>query len=213
MSMREEKRSSGIILEELESETLSVLRARIVPLSIVPDLGKLVEGLEFGAHVDIPLEKFKEILGKMPVHSGAIGTYGRIREQNDLDVLSYPTHTARELRMLLDGEKPLAAFFYVLGCETEEVVTFGQRFDEFVRRKMINKFTHGPVDIGYGMQGMHLLDCLPHEGWRVPAYLLLKSIAERGIWSEGMERYEGSLLGYSDKENDEYISVVYGRQK
>jgi hypothetical protein len=43
------------------------------------------------------------------------------------------------------------------------------------------------------------------------AYLLLLEILEQGYWSEGVERMQGRLLGYTDAQSDAYIGCLRRR--
>jgi hypothetical protein len=38
---------------------------------------------------------------------------------------------------------------------------------------------------------------------------LLKKTAQMCGWNEGFERMEGTLLGYTDEQNDIYIEMIY----
>jgi hypothetical protein len=46
---------------------------------------------------------------------------------------------------------------------------------------------------------------LKDEAWRIPAFMLLKKIMRKHAWSDALERMEGTLLGYTDEQNDEHL--------
>jgi len=50
---------------------------------------------------------------------------------------------------------------------------------------------------------------LPTEQGRIDAYLLLRQVGLEYGWSETCERMEGTLLGYTDEQNDKYIERIY----
>jgi hypothetical protein len=56
-----------------------------------------------------------------------------------------------------------------------------------------------------------VLYAIPPEAWRMDAYLLLLEILEQGYWSEGVERMQGRLLGYTDAQSDAYIGCLRRR--
>jgi len=57
-----------------------------------------------------------------------------------------------------------------------------------------------------------VLYAVPSEVWRIDAYLLVMDILDQRCWSEGMERMQGRLLGYTDSQNDIYIALLRKRQ-
>ena len=69
-------------------------------------------------------------------------------------------------------------------------------------KRIVNKPFKVPLrDIHGTLHESHrgLYYSLPSEEWRIDAFLLLRRQLEFVIWSEGMERMEGSLLGYTDR--------------
>jgi hypothetical protein len=52
---------------------------------------------------------------------------------------------------------------------------------------------------------LHVFYAKPHENWRIDAYIAMAAAAAKAGWSEGFERLEGTLLGYTEMENDMHI--------
>ena len=53
------------------------------------------------------------------------------------------------------------------------------------------------------MRGVyHVLYARADEAWRIDAYVAMQIESRRVGWSEQLERLQGSLLGYTDREND-----------
>jgi hypothetical protein len=141
------------------------------------------------------------------------GHKGLLRRQSLSDTLPYKVHTNRELLLMLAGTKPLAVFsdthpstrpqFEVI---PEDVFAPYVEFGRFVRREAIEP----PAD---PMRKPMRIVCyaLPAEHWRIDAYLLLHRVGTKFGWSESCERMEGTLLGYTDEQNDLYIELVYRR--
>lgn len=55
------------------------------------------------------------------------------------------------------------------------------------------------------------LYALKDEAWRIQAYLLLRKIEDRHPWNDALEWLEGSLLGYTDEQNDEWLAKRHER--
>ena len=52
------------------------------------------------------------------------------------------------------------------------------------------------------------------EEWRIEAFILLRGVMEKPGWNEALERFEGSLLGHEDWQNDWWIEhKCRGRQE
>ena len=115
----------------------------------------------------------------------------------------YKLHTNRELKLMLAGTKPLAAFLYREG-EDETFYLGRQPFQKhvdlgvIVRRDRI--FSHR------GAKLQLVLFALPGEEWRFKAYELMWQLAEVDGWNDTLERMEGTLLGYEEWQNDWHMA-------
>ena len=76
------------------------------------------------------------------------------------------SHTNRELRLMLEGSKPFAAFLLDGGL-TEEQALSDQPFERYVDEGRIVRF-EAPVEIN-GLPMTRLLFALPGEEWRFDA--------------------------------------------
>lgn len=123
------------------------------------------------------------------------------------------SHTNRELELMLAGTKPLAVFARerVRGFGKSDALT-NQDFDTHVAR---GTFVEQVLTIdralpdGRAVTIDYFFYTLPGEEWRVPAYRLLVELLSRGIWCANLERLEGTLLGYSDDENDRHLAAKF----
>jgi hypothetical protein len=150
------------------------------------------------------LELLREsLIGKLIPKSAA---NGHLRSRHPFDDLPYKLHTNRELLMMLEGVKPLAAF-----CDeflVSELVNAPQysKFDVQAAKGNLVKREHIEFDsINADICRRRTLFALPEETWRIDAYLLLWKTARITGWNDGFERMEGSLLGYSDEQNDLFM--------
>lgn len=121
------------------------------------------------------------------------------------------SHTNRELELMLAGVKPFAAFLLDGGL-TEDEALGGQCFAAHVAAGRIVRFESAIAEIGADGQPMRrLLFALPGEEWRFEQYVTLMNSMREG-WSYEKERQEGTLLGYSDAENDAHIERLRARK-
>jgi hypothetical protein len=122
--------------------------------------------------------------------------------------LGYQLHTNRELGMMLRGEKPLAVFSEVDGLFVWVVPRYLRLFDShaaagrFIRREHCKPRT---IE-GKPRTLVTILYALPDEAWRIDAMIELRGRLDIERWTEAHERREGSLLGYTDAQNDAWIA-------
>lgn len=106
---------------------------------------------------------------------------------------------------MLNGKKPLAKFVDGEGRFPEVVLRYIRMFDrhvdagQFVRRDEIVESPRGPIH--------YIYFALPNEEWRIQAMIDL--FARPGPWSREKEREEGTLLGYTDEQNELWLSLRY----
>lgn len=123
----------------------------------------------------------------------------------------YLVHTAYELALMLEGRKPFAVFSDTDPCERLD--DHMRRFDPFVAEgRLIRRRLRVPMQKPWRAPDGAVLDhwqriyyALPGEEWRIDAYILLWDVMERAGWNEALERFEGSLLGYEDWQNDWWL--------
>ena len=119
------------------------------------------------------------------------------------DTLPYEVHTRRELTLMLAGSKPLAAFMGPhppAECADpipEAYFAPHVAAGRFIRREQVEP------DGKY----RRVLYALPGHEWRIDAYLDLWVERSGKGWSNELERREGTLLGYTDEQNDQYIAA------
>ena len=124
--------------------------------------------------------------------------------------LSGTSHTGRELALMLEGIKPLAVFCAEVGELPDEDLIPEQRFSpyvssgQFVQGEMIDEGQYHR-NLKRNVRLKYVFFALKAEAWRIEAMKLLKRESGKSGWSETCERMEGSLLGYTDEENDAHI--------
>jgi len=125
------------------------------------------------------------------------------------DDYPYKIHTNRELLLMLAGTKPLAAFTDNYPSQDGLYIVPEREFEPHVKTGLIVKREEiipprpgDPVLNGQRIGKRRVLYALRGEEWRIDAYILLWTTADKTGWNEGFERLEGSLLGYEDWQND-----------
>ena len=117
-------------------------------------------------------------------------------------------HDGKELELLLSDAKPLAAFSFYQGADEIEILG-RQDFASAVELGQLLRFDKlTPFDDAFVC---HILFVRPQEAWRAPAYMQLIDFMYRRSWCAHLEWIQGSLLGYSDKENSDHIRKKYGK--
>jgi hypothetical protein len=128
-----------------------------------------------------------------------------------LDGLPYRLHARRELVLMVSGRKPLCSLIGSIPPQDsfEEIPEY--LFDPYVvsgklvKREYceINSFKSSPY------KGLRVvLYALMGEAWRLDAYIQVRLAATKLGWDESLTYLEGSLLGYSEPENDAFIEAA-----
>ncbi|MBB4100217.1 hypothetical protein [Sphingomonas kyeonggiensis] len=124
------------------------------------------------------------------------------------DGFPYRVHSNRELPLMLAGQKPLSVFIERCPATEGEVETPENLFERYVAEGILIKreycepiATMRPAYFGIRV----VLYALKGEEWRLDAYILVRGLARKLGWSEPLTRLEGTLLGYSEWQNDAFI--------
>ena len=126
-------------------------------------------------------------------------------------VPSHESHTGRELEFMLTRGKPLAHFCDYYPPEPDEAVIPQATFRPHVKSELVEERRYVelqqlPVRVPQPRGVLHVLYARRGEGWRIDAYIAMQYEADQAGWSERFERLQGSLLGYTDHENDLHIN-------
>ncbi|KAB0266248.1 hypothetical protein [Microvirga brassicacearum] len=123
--------------------------------------------------------------------------------------LSYRIHTGRERALMIQGRKPLAVFSDLV-IEGEDEAD--EDFASLVQSGAVVERDASEAWEPFVMRGKRVIGrrmrlyALRDEAWRIPAYLLLQRIGRKGRWDDALERLTGSLLGYTDEQNEEWLA-------
>jgi hypothetical protein len=137
--------------------------------------------------------------------------FTHIEPWHSIREVPYLVHTGYELPLMLEGRKPLAVFHDVYPTAWfDELI---ERYRPFVLSGHIlqqiveRPFKEDELPYKRGFRGdREAYFALPKHEWRIAAYRLLRDVASKSGWNEALERFEGSLLGYEDWQNDWWIN-------
>jgi hypothetical protein len=148
-----------------------------------------------------PLDRAR--LMEHPEFMAAVGKWSKlpIRLRHESSVLPYRLHGGRELDLMTKGLKPLSVFSHV---ETASGLAgfLSRHFEPLVER---GELVGAMLDDAESTAPT-LMFALPKEAWRFDAYRLMADTARATNWNDALERIEGSLLGYSPEQNNDWIS-------
>ena len=126
----------------------------------------------------------------------------------------YLVHTGYELALMLDGIKPFAKFiveYPVQPDDFSEDALFEPHVQSglLIRRIMEDEPFEKPIRSASGRiyNGVRRIYYARRgEEWRIDAHILVWRQLDHGPWNETLERLEGSLLGYTDAQNDWWLA-------
>jgi hypothetical protein len=121
------------------------------------------------------------------------------------------SHTGRELELMLTRVKPLAHFSDCYPPEPSEEIIPGEAFAPYVHsgqleERLFVSLEDHDTSVPQVRGVYHALYALAGEAWRIDAYIAMLEDASEVGWNERFERLQGSLLGYTDRENDLHIA-------
>lgn len=125
------------------------------------------------------------------------------------DGLPYRTHSGRELILMKEGLKPLSVFTSMVPAPPGALALPTYLFADFVSSGRILTRTYCKLlDKNPLFNGLEVvLYATPAEAWRLDAYILVRATARKLGWSEPLVRMEGTLLGYSEWQNNVFIAA------
>jgi hypothetical protein len=127
------------------------------------------------------------------------------------DGLPYRLHSNRELILMQSGRKPLTVLSGRIPPSEyfEEIPEY--LFDPLVESGLLVKTQFcepNPARHPLYKGLRHVLYALRQQEWRLDAYIMLRNVARKAGWNEALTRFEGSLLGYTEWENNAYATFV-----
>jgi hypothetical protein len=135
-------------------------------------------------------------------------------------VVNLPSHihTGRELELMLAGRKPLAMFYaFVHELPNEEFIP-EEKFAPYVLEgrciRVEEHYDETHPQTGQPLTIRYVFFAEKGEEWRIPAMKLVKATYSRmRKTEEGIERIEGSLLGYTNEENDAWCEHLFKNRR
>ena len=130
--------------------------------------------------------------------------------------LPYELHTNNELKFMLERGKPMAAFCIeypnAFPPDLCEQIIPEKAFAPYVadgtleRRELVEPLAKPLPNHPHIRGTRRVFYAVPHEAWRIDAYIMLLDASAAAGWNEGFERLEGSLLGYEHWQTDIWLA-------
>lgn len=203
-----------ILFEECDRETDYLLAFQEIDSCRLDEIQALTARASTGLDNDVlkiddrMLAKLRGFFHIEPQFSGVLF---QLRITTLSEELPYLSHTDRELALMRVGRKPLSIFSGIQISDLERSIYF-RLFDPLVEEGLFTRAeyqfsTNGRLVPGSRLKkNFALLYALKGHEWRIDTYRMLRdTVAHTGTWSDDYERLLGTLLGYSDKENDAWL--------
>lgn len=117
-------------------------------------------------------------------------------------------HAGNELRLMLEGEKPLSMFYYCKALSDRDILPI-EDFSPYVESGMMRmeEFDVENETGTYCAAITYLLYARRGEEWRIPAMKVALTAQQDNLHSpdEGIDRVIGMLLGYPRKSIDQFV--------
>jgi hypothetical protein len=169
----------------------------------VPDFAQIEnligkKAMQVGDHFELSKDEFLEIADFYNLSVPRDTDSGEILCCLDDPSQRRPTHTGRELLLMLQGKKPFAAFSDFLPLKHPDIIP-EDLFEPYVTSGKFSK--RKCIEVRLGPNGQTLQFCrvmyaVPGQEWRFEAFLSLWQLCERHGWSDGLEKMEGYIYGY-----------------
>jgi hypothetical protein len=117
-----------------------------------------------------------------------------------------PTHSGRELLLMLEGKKPFAAFVDEANSRDQQIIPE----DLFEPHVQAGRFAKRVSIYDYNLPNKlpikmrRVMYAVVGQEWRFDAFLMLWAVGAEKGWNEGLEKVEGFLYGY-ETEIDPYF--------
>jgi|SRR5262245_9044185 len=211
-------RSCKLILEATDPATECTVQEAKFEVDTVSELCNMIgidqRELEHGGEYLLNPEEVSLITKRFNVDFFPGSMCTRLRSRSALDDLPYQVHTGRELKLMLEGTKPLAYFYEEYPASSKSKDIPEDLFDQHVAAGRFVKREHVLIDKASERHSKRVvLYALPGQEWRIEAFLLLLDTAAKTGWNPGFERMEGSLLGYEEWQNDIFMEQIYAARE
>ncbi|NJM43236.1 MAG: hypothetical protein HC858_03220 [Brachymonas sp.] len=131
---------------------------------------------------------------------------GYLRHRYEEDDLPYKSHTNRELLLMLRNEKPMSVFSGTYPWQSQVLIQMCEKFEPYVKQGRFVMREHLEINAqDERLSVKRIFFALPIEAWRIDAYMLMWKTAKISGWNDTLELIEGSLLGYTDEQNQIHL--------
>jgi hypothetical protein len=154
---------------------------------------------------EIGKEDYSNIVKKFKLSIDENAQVAELEQLADGFKIDQNSHTGRELLLMLEGRKPLAAFVEVSPDDSFKDVIPEKMFSLYVREQKLKVFEYKTALKGSKASCLRrVLYALPGQEWRFYAHEMLWRTVDKYGWNDSFEKIEGFLLGY-ETETDTWV--------
>jgi hypothetical protein len=147
--------------------------------------------------IELDPQRLRELAQAFILPLQHLGNGGELHRLGDRATFNPHSHTGRELLLMLNGQKPFAAFSVAVADSDMDEIIPRDYFEPHIRNGTILMKEHvQKVGPRTPHEVLYVLYALPGEEWRFDAYIALWDLAAVHGWNEGFEKLQGYLLGY-----------------
>lgn len=123
--------------------------------------------------------------------------------------LSKYTNSREELEAIAQGTKAMSAFLFQSASIDSHPLY--NELHQIASELNLSIIISNKLDLeqGSGLGMAYVFVTAHSEQWRVPAYISVQQIFDRYGWSNAAEHLESLLLGYSDKDVEEWLAAHF----
>ena len=157
-----------------------------------------IKQMNAGDCFDLNASKYLALVQYFKLDLPSVAELAEVFWHHNGDFDRRPTHTGRELLLMLHGKKPFAAFIDE-GQSRDQGIIPEDLFEPYVAagrfsKRVVLKDLNLPGKLPVPMR--RVMYAARGEEWRFDAFISLWDLAEKYGWNDGFEKMEGFLYGY-----------------
>lgn len=156
-----------------------------------------ISDMDVGDSFELSSSEYASLVQYFKLDLPVIAQAGELWQTGD-NFDSRPSHTGRELLLMLEGKKPFSAFLDTVPITAPSVIpeAFFDRYVVLGRLVKKEVLEDAVAPNGSPIKIRRVMYALPGQEWRFDAFLSLWKLASKHGWNEGFEMLEGFLYGY-----------------
>ncbi|MDE2385459.1 MAG: hypothetical protein KGO53_12655 [Alphaproteobacteria bacterium] len=155
-------------------------------------------GLAAGDVLELNSIQYAKIVESYQLNVDQVASTGELRIYPHRQAIDLNSHTGRELKLMIEGKKPFAAFAEIYPDDCHLQLIPEENFATYCKSGKILKYEYfQQIEVRKTMKIVRrVLYALPGEEWRFKAHQMIWNLANKHGWNSFFETIEGFLLGY-----------------